>query len=102
MQELNEKTFEKEVKQGASVVEFFTDWCTVCKQVEPILQTLSKTQAKVKFFKINAGQNQSLASRFSIMSVPTLLFIKDGKLVDQVVGFANQSQLKEKIAKRLS
>jgi thioredoxin 1 len=102
MQEIDERSFESHAKEGSVLVEFFTDWCTVCRQMEPTLQSFSKSFSGVKFFKVNAGKNINLASKFSVMSVPTFIFVKNGKLVDQVVGYLNPGQLKQKIEQRLS
>ena len=102
MQEINERDFNALTKEGSALIEFFTDWCTVCRQIEPTLQSYSKVYGKVKFFKINAGKNINIASKFAVMSVPTLLFVKNGKVVDQVVGYLNPGQLKQKIEQKLS
>ena len=98
MQEINETGFDSSIKGSSAIVEFFTDWCAVCKTMEPALQGMSKIYGNdVKFLKINAGKNINLAQKFAVMSVPTFLFIKDGRVIDQVVGFMNQMQLKEKL-----
>jgi len=98
MLEINEAHFENSIRGSCAIVEFFTDWCSVCKQMEPSLQTLKQTYGNdVKFLKINAGKNINLAQKFSVMAVPTFLFVRDGKIVEQVVGFMNQMQLKQKL-----
>ncbi|HKZ49485.1 MAG TPA: thioredoxin family protein [Candidatus Nanoarchaeia archaeon] len=101
MQELTEQTFRPSLKNGSSIVEFYTDWCTVCKQMAPTLDNLSKAYPNVRFAKLNAGSNPIVASMFTVMSVPTFLFVKDGRIVDQVSGFMTQGQFKEKIEKKL-
>ena len=94
----NEKTFDTETKVGAVLVDFWAEWCGPCRAVSPILDELAKEyQGKLKVVKVNVDDNQSTAMKFQVMSIPTLLFLKNGQEVDKVVGALPKSALKTKI-----
>ena len=81
--------FETEVEKhgGLAVVDFWATWCGPCRMIAPILDQLAvEYQGKVKVTKLDVDSNIKTASRFNVRSIPTILFFKDGKLVDQVVG----------------
>ena len=81
--------FESEVEKndGLTVVDFWATWCGPCRMIAPILDQLAvEYQGKVKVTKLDVDSNIKTASRFNVRSIPTILFFKDGKLVDQVVG----------------
>ena len=81
--------FQNEVldHKGLAVVDFWATWCGPCRMVAPILDQLASEYAgKVKITKLDVDANQKTAMRFQVRSIPTLLFFKDGKLVDQVIG----------------
>ena len=87
--QVTDETFESEVEKngGLTVVDFWATWCAPCRMIAPILDQLaSEYQGKVKVAKLDVDQNVRTATRFNVRSIPTLLFFKDGKLVDQVVG----------------
>ena len=86
---VTDETFETEVEKhgGLTVVDFWATWGAPCRMIAPILDQLaSEYQGKVKVAKLDVDQNVRTATRFNVRSIPTLLFFKDGKLVDQVVG----------------
>jgi len=94
------QNFDQEVlqSQGLVMVDFWATWCGPCKIVAPVVEELAKEYAgKVKFVKVNTDENQDLASRYNIRGIPTLMFFKDGNMVDQVVGAVPKAQLKTKI-----
>jgi thioredoxin 1 len=101
---LTDKNFEPEVLKSPVpvLVDFWAEWCAPCKMIAPMLDLLAAEFAgKVKVAKADVGieQNQPLAAQYRVSSIPTLLFFKDGQVVDQVVG-ANKSykDLKAKFA----
>ena len=93
-------TFEKVVIQSSDLimVDFWATWCGPCKIVAPVVEELAQEYAgKVKFAKVNTDENPDIASRFNIRGIPTLIFFKDGKVLDQIVGAVPKAQLKSKI-----
>ncbi len=98
--ELNETNFEEEVLKSdvPVLVDFWANWCGPCRSIAPILEQLAEEYAgKVKICKVNVDFNQALAKQYQVMSIPNLVFFKDGKKVEQIVGFTP----KPEIAKRL-
>ncbi len=94
--------FEAQVEKtnGVTVVDFWATWCGPCRMIAPILDQLAvEFEGKVKVTKLDVDNNQKTAVRFNVRSIPTLLFFKDGKLVDQVVGAVPKSALAEKFKK---
>lgn len=98
-------TWEQEVLKASSLVlvDFWAVWCGPCRMVAPIVDEISKEYAgKLKVLKLNTDENPDVASKYKIMGIPTLMFFKDGKTVDQVVGAVPKSQLKSKVDSLLS
>ncbi len=88
--------FEKQVEQnqGVTVVDFWATWCGPCRMIAPILEQLSvEYEGKVRVTKLDVDSNQKTAMRFNVRSIPTLLFFKDGKVVDQVIGAVPKAAL---------
>ena len=84
-------------EKGLVLVDFYADWCMPCKMLSPILEELSEEIDDVKIVKVNTDRNQELASSFGIMSIPTLLFVKDGKVIDTLVGMRPKEELERVI-----
>jgi len=100
--ELNDANFENEVLKADKpvVVDFWAPWCSPCKMVSPVVEELAADYAeKLKVGKLNVDENSKTASQFGIMSIPSILFFKEGKLVDQVIGAVPKSALKERVDK---
>jgi thioredoxin 2 len=87
--EVTDQTFGREVLQhpGPLVLDCWAPWCGPCRSVAPVLDQLAKEYAgRVKIAKLNTDQNQRTSANYSIQSIPTLLFFRDGKLVNRQVG----------------
>ncbi len=96
--ELTASNFEATVNSGISVVDFWAPWCGPCRMVAPIIEELAEEyDGKAKICKVNTDEEQDLAVKFGIRSIPTILFLKDGKVVDQMVGAAAKQTFKQKI-----
>lgn len=98
---VSDQTFNNEVEsQGTVLVDFWAPWCGPCKMIAPILEDLSGDLGdSVKIAKVNVDENPESASRFGVMSIPTLILFKDGQPVDKIVGLNSKDSLKNLIAK---
>lgn len=99
--ELNESNFQSEVLDSdlPVLVDFWAEWCGPCKMIGPILdQVASEVGDQAKVGKVNVDNNQELARKFNVRSIPLLLFIKNGEVKDQIVGAGvSKEQLKSKL-----
>lgn len=97
---LTESNFESEVLKSdiPVLVDFWAPWCGPCRSMAPIIDDLAKEfEGKVKVGKVNVDENRNLAGSYGVMSIPTLIFFKDGKNIDQFVGYTAKSTLVKKI-----
>jgi thioredoxin 1 len=101
--EVTDDNFEDVVgKEGVVVVDCWAPWCGPCLMVGPVIEAAAKDYAgKVKFGKLNVDHNGATAQKFGIMSIPTLLFFKDGELVERVTGALPREHLDQYVEKLL-
>lgn len=86
-----DSNWKQEVEQSnvPVVVDFWAPWCGPCRMVSPVIEKLSeKYNGKIKVVKVNVDNNQQVAMKFNIMSIPTIMLFKSGKALDQMVGAA--------------
>jgi thioredoxin 1 len=84
------------------LVDFWAEWCGPCKMIAPVLEEIAREQSgKITIGKLNVDDNPSVAGRFSIRGIPTLLLFKGGEIVEQVVGLADKDSLKKMIDKHV-
>jgi thioredoxin 1 len=98
---LNEKTFKTETNSSLPIlVDFYADWCGPCKMLGPVLEELSKDkdfESKLKFAKLSTEDYPELSEQNGVQGIPCLIFFKEGKEVNRIVGFAPKPVLKAKI-----
>ena len=97
---VNDANFEDEVEKhdGLAIVDFWATWCGPCRMIAPILEQLStEYEGRVKVTKLDVDANIKTGSRFNVRSIPTLLFFKDGKVVDQIIGAVPKGHIESKL-----
>ena len=98
MKEVTESEFDATTQRGAVLVEFGAEWCGPCKAMAPILTRVSSEYAgRLDVVSVDIDKSQTLAMRFGVMSVPTMLLFNDGKAVDRIVGAVSEKELKKRI-----
>ena len=98
---VTEIEFENEVIKSdvPVVVDFFATWCGPCKMIAPVLDQLAdELGAAAKIVKVDVDRDKNIAAQYNVKSMPTLLFFKNGEIVDKVVGAVPKHELKDKIA----
>jgi thioredoxin 1 len=100
--ELNQTNIEGTIKEGVALVDFWAPWCGPCRMIAPVIEQLAQEfEGKAKICKINTEEEQVLAQQYQIRSIPTILFFKDGEIVDQLIGSTTKAILEEKLNKYL-
>jgi thioredoxin len=100
--EINEANFERDILQSKEpvLVDFWAEWCGPCKMLGPVLDEIATEQSgRAKVAKINVDQNPTLAARFGIQSIPTLLFFAGGEVRDQTIGAVSKRTIVSKLEK---
>lgn len=85
--DLNDMNFTQVITADTpTLVDFWADWCGPCKMMHPVFESLSKKYPKIKFARVNVDQNQNIAMRFAVQSIPMFIMFKSGQIVDKMVG----------------
>ncbi len=102
VKELTNGIFDEFIKEGLVLVDFFADWCMPCLMMAPILEEVGeKMQGKAKIGKVDVQENQDLASKFGVSSIPNFVLFKDGEVVEQFTGSMPAEELENKLSKHL-
>ena len=97
---LTDDSFAQEIEQGEglAVVDFWAEWCGPCRAVGPVIEAIADDYlGKVKVGKLDVDSNRQTTERFNVRSIPSILYFKDGELVETVVGVRSKTQLEELI-----
>ena len=95
---VNSENFEQEVLKNEKtvLVDFWASWCGPCRMLSPVVEQLAEEyEGKVKVGKVNVDEEGELASAFQVMSIPCIVVMKDGKIVEKAVGYRPKAQLEE-------
>lgn len=79
------------------LLDFYADWCGPCQQMKPVIEELEKELSDVKFTKINIDENHAQAQQYNVMSIPTFIITKNGKITDQLTGAQSKQALSDKL-----
>ena len=100
---LTDANFDSFLRNPVVVVDFWAEWCFPCKLMAPIVEELAKRYAgRIAFGKLNVDENPKTVRRFNINAIPTLLFFKNGELVEQVVGVMPKGEVEKRVEALLS
>lgn len=99
----NENTFDEEVykEERIVIVDFYADWCSPCKMLGPILESIAEERKEIKIVKVNVDENSKLANEFRAYSIPLLVFFEDGKEVNRVAGLRSKEFILDLIDKEV-
>lgn len=97
--ELNEVNFEHEVEKSKelTLVDFWAPWCGPCKMLSPIVDEIAEERNDVKVCKVNVDEEQVLAAKFGVMSIPTLILFKNGNIINKIIGVQPKAAILEMI-----
>jgi len=100
--ELTKSEFENFTKKGIVLIDFFAEWCMPCLTMSPIIDELSeKFKGKIKFGKVNVEENQEAAQKFGVMSIPNFVLLKNGEVVEQMIGAIPSDELEDTLKKHI-
>ncbi|MBS3076226.1 thioredoxin [Candidatus Pacearchaeota archaeon] len=96
--ELTNGEFDKFIDDGLVLIDFFAEWCMPCMMMVPVIDDLSeKFKGKIKFGKVNVGDNETIAQKFNVSSIPNFTLLKDGEVVESFVGAMSEEDFAEKL-----
>ena len=101
LQKLTAQNFDAAVAEGPVLIDFFANWCGPCRMLAPAVHALAEDKPALKVFQVDVDEAPELAAKFRVMSIPTLVLMKDGKPVKTSVGLVSRARLDELAAEVL-
>ncbi|MCD4758030.1 MAG: thioredoxin [Arcobacteraceae bacterium] len=96
--ELTNDNFEASTSTGVALVDFWAPWCGPCRMISPVIEELAEEfEGKAAICKVNTDEQQELSTKFGVRSIPTIVFMKDGEIVDTMVGAASKQAFTDKL-----
>ena len=96
--EVTASNIEDTIKEGVALVDFWAPWCGPCRMIAPVIEELAEDfDGKAKICKVNTDEEQDIAIKYGIRSIPTIILFKDGVVVEQMVGAASKQAFEEKL-----
>ncbi|MBI4994164.1 thioredoxin [Candidatus Peregrinibacteria bacterium] len=93
-----DQNFASETSKGLSVIDIYADWCGPCRMMAPFFEEVAKSyEGKVKMGKMNVDESPQTPGKFGVTGIPTIIFLKDGKEIDRLVGFQSKEVLVQKV-----
>lgn len=101
LKHVNSNDFEKEVLNNEKrvLVDFYADWCGPCKMISPVLEKISMENSDFDVIKVNVDDNQDLAMKYGVMSIPTLIVFDKGNVLEKTVGFSSEQAIIDLVKK---
>ena len=95
VKQLTNEEFEKNVKNSDKLVfvDFYADWCGPCRMMAPVVEEISEEVDGVDFYKVNCDDEQELASKYEVMTIPTLLILEKGEQIKEFIGVADGEEI---------
>lgn len=93
----NDNNFNEITSQGTVLVDFYADWCGPCKMLAPILEELDNDRSEIKIVKVNVDEAHDSAKAFGVMSIPTIVLLKNGQIINKKIGLCSKDTLVEMI-----
>lgn len=96
--DLNKNNIKENIQEGVVLVDFWAPWCGPCRMLAPAIDQLAEEfENKAKICKVNTEEEADLTSEYQVRSIPTILFFKNGEIVDQMIGATTKAKLEEKL-----
>ncbi|MCT7910157.1 thioredoxin [Arcobacter lacus] len=96
--ELNKNNIKENIEEGVALVDFWAPWCGPCRMIAPAIDQLAEEfENKAKICKVNTEEEPDLTNEYQVRSIPTILFFKNGEIVDQLIGATSKAKLEEKL-----
>ncbi len=93
--ELQKEDFNLLISKDICLVDFYANWCGPCKMLSPIIEEIAQEVPNLNIIKVNVDEHEKLAQEYQVMSIPTLILFKDGKIAQKQIGFISKDQLME-------